>query len=331
MNKNLVLLSYGAESEYRRAIFCVFSFLSWCEPDKKNTHIIIYTDKTEFFESYLEGINVEYILLTPGLMQKMLAGTSYIHRRKVAVINLTFEQFPGDDLIFLDSDTFFTGNASILLNGFDTQESFMHKREYNFKEGLSLFSSFNQGHFPQAFINYIKNREFKINGTSEVFSEDDYSWNSGVLGLSKDFAIYLPDVFKLTDEFYANSDWFISEQLAFSLILQRKTKITATEEFICHYWGKRQKVLIDNLLGKLFVKYKSVNLIDRKEIRSLTRKWKSKVEVDQIMEQAIIALTHGSWRYGIKKSLQAILKNPADTDIYSELMETIKNSRQNLN
>lgn len=324
MNKSLILLSYGPESEYRRAIFCVFSFLAWCKPSVKNTRIIIYTDRTEVFESYLSGLSVEYVLLTPELTEEMLAGSTYIHRKKVSVIDLTFKNYTDSDLLFLDSDTFFTSSGEKMLNGFSSGKSFMHKREYNFTDGLALFSSFNQGEYPKAFINYITGREFMINGKPEVFDVNDYSWNSGVLGLSRDFKVYMPDVFKLTDEFYANSQWFISEQLAFSLILQKRTEIRSADDFVCHYWGKRQKVLLDGLLADLFNRYTAADLKDEQFIQRLTENWKKKVDVDQLMEQSVIALAQGGWKFGIRKCLQAILKSPFDSDIYKEFITTFK-------
>ncbi|RQO69619.1 hypothetical protein DBR43_16230 [Pedobacter sp. KBW06] len=324
LKKNLVLLSYGRISEYQRAIFSILSFYSWSdEADLKKVRTIVYTDDPSFFRKHLSHIEIEYVMLTNELLMEMLGDSDYIHRRKVGVIDLTFKKYPAGHLLFIDSDTFFIGNPAKILNGFSTGTSFMHKREYNFEEGLQFFSAFNQGKYPKAFINYISDRDFVVNGKTERFSKHDYSWNSGVLGLNAAFSACIPDVFKLTDEFYVNSQWFISEQLAFALVLQKTTAIVPTEELVLHYWGKRQKVLMDAFIGDLFPD--QINELKEKSyFRSLTYKLKKNVEDDLVLEQAVLALSQKHWKYGLRKSLQVILRNPVRLTSYKELLSAVK-------
>lgn len=284
---------------------------------------IVYTDDPSFFKQYLSHLEIEYVMLTEELLLEMLGDSDYIHRRKVGVIDLTFKKYPVEQLLFIDSDTFFIGNPTKMLNGFSDGISFMHKREYNFEEGLQHFSAFNQGKYPKAFINYISGRDFVINSRTERFSKYDYSWNSGVLGLNAAFSACIPDVFKLTDEFYANSHWFISEQLAFALILQKTTTIIPTEEIVLHYWGKRQKTLMDAFIVDLFFNQIS-ELKEKSYFRALTYKAKKKVEDDLILEQAVLALAQKYWMYGLRKGLQVILRNPVRLASYKELLSAVK-------
>lgn len=328
-DQNLVFLSYGAESEFRRAIFNILSFYAWsAASDIKRTRIVIYTDQPHFFQLYLDQPNIEYVLMNPELMEEMLGGTLFYHRRKIASIDMTFKKYPQDNVIFIDSDTFFTGDATLLFNGITKDRAFMHQREYTFEQGLGIFKSFNQGEFPQAFITYITDRELIIGGKPERFTKDDYGWNSGVLGLHSSFAEYMPDVFRLNDEFYENSRWFISEQIAFSLILQRRKILQAADEFVLHYWGKRQKVMLDKLLIDLLNRYKLTELKDKTLIKRITTRWKFKVEVDIIQEQATIALSLGSWLYGLKKSAQVLLKDPLNPFLYKELIAAASSKRK---
>lgn len=324
MNKNLVLLSYGRTSEYKRAIFCILSFWSWADQDLNSWRILIYTDQPDFFKPYLLGIEVQYVTLTDALTQEMLAGTSYLHRRKVAVIDMTFKAFPNDSLMFIDSDTFFISEPDALLNGFEQGKSFMHTREYMLKDGLALFSSFNQGQYPEAFLKYISGRTFDIGGVAEKLTETDYSWNSGVLALHKSFSVFMPDVFRLTDEFYANSKWFVSEQLAFALVLQKKTLIRSADHFVLHYWGARQKVLLDTLLNDLFDRKSATELQNLGLIRSLTKKWEKTVKIDLSIEQIDIAYAHKNTMYGIKQSIKLILSMPFYAEVYRSLYKTLK-------
>lgn len=326
INKNLVLLSYGRKSEYKRAIFCILSLWTWGKKYLSDWRIVVYTDQPEFFKPHLEKLDVTYVQLTDELTHEMLAGTTYFHRRKVAVIDMTFKMFPDDALMFIDSDTFFVTEPGCLLNSFEPGKCFMHKREYMLKDGLALFTSFNQGKYPEAFLKYISNRQFEIGGVTEQFTGQDYSWNSGVLALDKSFAAYMPDVFRLTDEFYANSEWFISEQLAFALILQKRTVIRSAEDIVLHYWGAQQKVLLDGLLDNFFENTTAAEFFNETLIRSLTKKWERAVKIDMVIEQINIAYASRNRAYGIKQSVKLVLQMPFRPEVYRSLLTTLKSS-----
>lgn len=326
INKNLVLLSYGKDSEYFRAIFCILSFVSWYEDHLNETRINVYTDNPDFFKQYLSHISIEYILLTPALMTNMLADTTYFHRRKVSVIDMTFKQFPGENLIFIDSDTFFISGYNPLLDNDDPKKSFMHRLEYTLGEALEFFTAFGQEEHPKAFMEYISNRQFHIQGKKEQFGPNDNCWNSGVLGLHNSFAKYLPDVFQLTDDFYANSKWFISEQLAFGLIIQRQSEIQPVESFVVHYWGKRQKELFDLLIEKFLTKTSAKDLANKSFIRVQTKKWNKAFEIDVILQQAEIAISQKDWKTITKKIIKLIFRYPFNEKTYKGLYAALNAS-----
>jgi hypothetical protein len=324
VNKNIVFLSYGNEPEYLRAIFCILSLTSWVSPDELNYNlnrirIIIYTDNFEYFQKRIPELQIQYVQLTPPILKEMVADTGFFHRIKVCVIAQTFNDYPGDDLLFIDTDTFFYNKPEKLLKGFNIGNSFMHMREYPIENGVDIFSAFQQEEYPRAFINYINHEQFNINNQLEKFNAKDYCWNSGVLGLDSEFSNLMPDVLSLTDKFYANSKWFISEQLAFALILQRRGNIEATDELIFHYWGKRQKALMSILITQLFQQNPPSELVNSKTIRSLTKRWKIKITNDVILEKAVISLQQNYWLYGFKKALQVILKDPFNSGMYRQL------------
>lgn len=307
IKKNIVFLSYGSSSEFLRAIYCILSLSSWADLYNGELRLIIYTDQPDFFKTYLGGFNFVYVLLTSEMFLEMDCGKTYIHRRKVAVIDMTFTNYPDDDLIFIDSDTFFTAEPTLFFESLSESNSLMHKEEYKLSEGLELFRSFGQGHFPEAFINHISGREYVINGQSMIFNADDKSYNSGVLGLSKEFRHNMQDVFNLTDDFYEHSKWFISEQLAFSLILQRTTTIITTDKFITHYWGAHQKRLMDKLLTTLITPTGITELTDRDLMRKSVKKMQHLVDCDLISEQLEIALDQRDYKYAAKKRIQLFL------------------------
>jgi len=321
---NIVYLSYGNEAEHRRALFAILSADAWYNGRPEALRVILYTDQPHFFQPYLGNVNIEYYTLTPDILHEMLDGTGYVHRRKVSVIQLTAQRYPQENLIFIDSDTFFIASAEVLFSGMSAGYSLMHKLEYNIGDGLAMFTAFNQAEHPKAFVDYISKNSFTVNGTEEVFGEADYCWNSGVLGLPVDFYKYLPDVMVMTDLFHSNSQWFISEQLAFSFILQRKTSIKATDDVILHYWGKRQKVLLDAYLNELLNSQSIDKLKDKSYIKSLTANWKNAVDNDLIIEQAVISIASKAWYSAFKKVVKLTLKNPFNFKLYLDIRNELK-------
>lgn len=310
IEKNIIYLSYGNEREYNRTVFSIMSFFSWCNIDLAGVRITIYTDKPSYFDTYLAEFDVEYFFLTKELLATMLNGTGFIHRIKVAVIDLTFKKFPQQHVIFLDSDTFFLRNPFRLINDFSTNKSFMHLREYKLVEAVQRFGVFNQAEYPLAFNNYIEKHEFLILDRIERFTLQDYSWNSGVLGLNSSFSKYMNSVLRLTDEFYANSQWFISEQLAFSLVLQKTTEVRPCDDLIVHYWGLRQKRLMDGLIAAFLSNHSAKDLLKKKSIKKQTKKWLKMIEVDIILDQALISISTASYYHGLKQVIKLGLKNP---------------------
>jgi hypothetical protein len=324
VNKNIVFLSYGNEPEYLRAIFCILSLSSWVSPgtfsqEYSRIRIIIYTDNPTYFQQRLPELKIEYSTLTPDILDEMVGDTGFFHRRKVCVIDQTFKKYSNQDLLFIDTDTFFYTKPDKLLQQFNIGNSFMHMREYAIEKGVDVFSAFKQQEYPLAFINYIINNTFIVNNKIESFSPKSYCWNSGVLGLDSNFSKLLPDVLNLTDQFYANSKWFISEQLAFALVLQKRGTVHATDDLIYHYWGKRQKAIMSKLIEQLFQQKSPSELINSRTIRRLTRRWKTMIANDLILEQAVISLEQNYWLYGIKKALQVILKDPFNSGMYRQL------------
>nr|WP_121273055.1 hypothetical protein [Pedobacter schmidteae] len=324
INKNLVYLSYGNDAEYRRTVFSILSFCAWCGDCLNTTRIVVYTDALIFFDAYLKDIEVEYVFLSEEQLKEMSGPDDFIHRRKVAVINFTFEKYPDLDQLFIDSDTFFISPASILFKPQHKQESFMHIREYRIEEAPTIFGVFNQQNFPMSFIDYIEQRDFEVGGKNIHFTQQYYSWNSGVLGLSKYFFAYMPDVIRLTDLFFSGSKWFVSEQLAFSFVLQDVTEIKPSGHLIMHYWGRRQKMLMDNLLIHDLAESNAGRLNSLTGIRSMTLSWKKKIENDLILEQLEIARRSGSWYYGGKKIIQFLLSNGFNMNSYKELLKSLK-------
>ena len=308
--KSIVLLSYGGETEYRRAIFCIFSLNAWGGHHIKENNVMIYTDNAIYFTRYLSEFPVELIDLNKEDLESMMGEFSFIHRIKVSVISLTFKKFPGQDLLFLDSDMFFTKYPSFISKSFTPGNCYMHKREYSIKESVDIFTAYDQPHFPLAFIAYISSRDFSIGLTRQKFSENNYSWNSGVIGVAQDFSVYMSDVLRLTDDFYEHTKWFISEQLAFSFVLQSTSKINPTNEVVLHYCSAAEKKIMDQQLLLVFHDSNVAHLKRSKFMQGLIADAERKLKINLVYSEAILAFSKRNWYYGLKKNVQLLFMKP---------------------
>lgn len=319
--KNLIILSYGREIEYKRAILAILSFWAWYSGKRSEVRTIIYTDNPQAFAPYLADLQVEYQLLTPAKIQLLKGEHNYLHRLKAVIIEEFFANHPSDDLLFVDSDTFFISDPHQLLQSFSVGKSYMHLLEYSFEDCVKRYASYNKEELPLSFIRLIESRTFEVQNKEERFNRQQYIWNSGVLGLTKETSALMQDVLYLIDEFYSNTSWIISEQLAFSLILQTKTELLPSDKYVFHYWGQRQKVLVDSMLTKILTSdFISLGLADKLNFfKEFTIKKQEVIRIDKIKEHSINAFSTNRILSGFKHALNAAVQSPLDVQFMKEL------------
>lgn len=308
--KNFVVLSYGRKSEYHRALFAIFSFWSWYSGRPDTVQTILYTDAPEFFEPYLRGLPVVYVPLTPERLADMCGPDHYVHRVKVTLVEEAFRSYPKHDILYSDTDAFFVRDPASLLQEFTPGVSFLHQPEYLLSEAVAVFASYGQAQFPSRFLELLQSKTFLIAGKQVQLLTNQPAWNSGVIGLSNAAAPLLPDIGALTDELYAYSRWFTTEQLAFTLVLQHQTTLLPCDQYVFHYWGKRQKVFVDGLLRALLTEgFRQSGLSDKLErVKHLTQLWQNRIELDRLQEGSIYAFNNQQVKAGLKYTLKALLK-----------------------
>lgn len=326
--KNIVLLCYGQKIEYRRAIFAILSFLAWSKKDKNDHRIICYTDNPVYMGRFLEGIAVEFVNLTPTYMQDMLGGSSYIHRRKICVLQDVYQRYPGHDLIFLDSDTFFIADPYIFMEQLQPGVALMHEREYTIDEAPENYRRYmskrlvNAERYPLAFIKLIENLNFDYSGKTISFTKTQYVWNSGVLGILAEDLFVLDSVLRLSDLFFAETEWFISEQLAFGLILQDKVTLQESSRFVNHYYLNKKRV--DPIINE-FLNGSSIDLPHPKKLDSVRNLTKAVDELIKFDNLASISL--GAFRRkNIKKGFLFAFKALGNVPVHPILLSYVKAS-----
>jgi len=316
--KILVTQSFGRESEYKRAILAVLSFWALYSGSKQDVQVLIFTDQPKYFAEYFAGLSVEYIPLTPKKITSMRGEIDFIHRMKIALIEEAFQRYPAADMLYVDSDTIFVKDPKNLLDNIHSDNSFMHLIELEFDEykKFALQGVGEANHLP--FIELLEKKTFLTSKGEEVFHSLT-GWNAGVMGLPAKVADFLPDVYKLTDEFYTIAPLNGSEQAAFSYILQTRTNLRDCEEYVYHYWGVFKKQVIDTILPRVINKTLEKLPISQRllEVERLT---KYVPLVIKTHEEALHALNNNKFKEGFKSAIKAMRMSPVNKSFLRHLL-----------
>ncbi len=327
-----VILAYGKETELWRATFAVLSFYAWLDGDRADAQTVVFTDRPEFFAPFFEELPVSYSLLTPARLAEMRGPDQYIHRVKLAVVAQAFEDYPGENVLFCDSDTFFVSDAAPLLRRLRADVSFLHLREFTFADAVGIYAGFtpaNQDEYPRRFISLIESRTFRVGSEEQQFHKTQFMWNSGVLGLHHEVAGLMPEICALNDAFYQGTAWLTSEQIAFSLALPVKTQLLPSDQYVFHYWGRQQKQLMDELLHHLSSsQFRALALPKRlATAKDLTASWRRKVQGHLAREGALYSLANGQVKAGVKCAVKALIAEPFDVAFAKDLVTAFRKGR----
>jgi len=306
---DLIVQSFGKKTEYRRAVLTILSFYEHIGEARKT---LVFTDNPEWFSAYLEGLDVKYIQLTADKIKSMRGEIDFLHRMKIAMIEETFALTDGN-ILYADSDGFFTGDIKHLTDLLSPEQSFMHLKEYNFEFLLDMALPAEETF--RAFLALIENTSFKLaNGKPITITPWHASWNAGVMFFHSSHVRFIPDVFTLTDQFFPLTRNHASEQYAFSIILQDNTRLKPCEEINYHYWYRLKKNVIDQFLEKNL--YRA--FADRPLQNKVTTIMQWTKELPELLskqkwiltDNAIQAFNRNMFLEGYKWAIKAILKNP---------------------
>ena len=322
MVTNLAVQSFGREYEYRRAILTVLSFYVYTSAPVMQTRVILFTDRPEYFKPFFGGLPIEYVLLTEDKIKKMRGGINFLHRMKIALIEEALEKTE-DALIYTDSDSFFIGDPLPLVKQLSPKKSFIHLWEYEMESMRE--AELPAGQTARAFVRLIESSVFELADGSEVrYPLNSSSWNAGSMMLHPYHLQFIPDVYKLTDQFYPPTLSHASEQYAFSLILQQRTEIAPCDSVIYHYWYRTKKQIIDLFLAeRLTANWAEKTLAQKlKEVKGWCKKMPDHFthHVLTIKDNAIQLFNKHQYLNGYKYALKAVCKNPLDVHFLRDVL-----------
>ncbi|WP_125077727.1 hypothetical protein [Rufibacter latericius] len=281
--------------------------------------MIIYTDNPDYFKPYLADFEVSYVHVPLSEIEESTKKSGLIYRFKISVIDKTYQQYPEDDVLYIDTDTFFITNPQNLLDKLVPGQSFMHLREQTFEEMVSVYKWLNTEtldaqEFPRSFLNLIESKTFKVGTQQEQFNRLQHVWNAGVIGMPRTMKKFIPDVFALSDEFFLKTKWRISEQLAFTVVLNAASKIQPSGEVINHYWHYKDRV--DPRLNELFTHdFRKLNTNRRLiAVRRVTQKLDKLIYHEQMMTNTKNYLREKDYKNGVKFAFKALKGMPLNDD-----------------
>ena len=324
----LLLLAYGRSTEYYRAIFAALSCWAW-QPHP-TVAATIFTDQPAFFEPFLAGLPVTYNYLSESHLAELKGPLQFVHRAKAQLIAQAFLDYPTDELLYVDSDTFFRAAPTALLRQLAQGTAFMHQPEYRLAEAGAIHAGFGQAGYPAKLLALLASRSFQLGGQPVRYHAGQWSWNSGVLGLPRPLAPLLPDILTLVDELYAGTGWFLSEQLAFSLALQASGPLQACDQLVHHYWGQPQKQLMDNQLPALLTPGFAAQPLAQRlgQVRQLVPRLRRQLQLNQAREGALYAFGQGQVLAGLKCAARALLSAPLNARFARELLLVLRRRAQ---
>ncbi len=226
-----VYQAYGLKEILEQTLFSVVSLFKILPQDSPHK-AMIYTDQPDYFKSFCKSFEsrIEIVHQPMEQFQRWRGAIDFVHRVKLEVLRDAGKRFNGP-LIYLDGDTYFLKDPSCFDQKINDENSLMHIAEAQLNEGRDPLT--------KKICKFAKKNQFELNGKLVPLRPQSTMWNAGVIGISHDNKKLLDDMIELTDKMFVVYPKHVIEQLAVSVILDWKTKLHATDDFIYHYWNQK--------------------------------------------------------------------------------------------
>ncbi len=218
---NLVYCTYGGKPYTQEAVFSILSAIRCERGEQQDWRLVIYTDEPSAFTLFDPIIEP----LTAQRLEEWAGPASFGYRMKIFALWHALQNYGPSVLV--DSDTYFLKPAERLFDRIGVGNSIMHLREGRLRQ----FSS----NLDLLFKNLCAT-PFEVSGQSYEFTPDWLMWNAGVVGMSPMDEHLLETVVSLTDAIHQRTPSMLSEQIAFTKVLESATRLSDVEDIIYHYW-----------------------------------------------------------------------------------------------
>lgn len=224
---HLLFVTFGKnEKNHAQAYFCIYSFLA---QNANLSSLNIITDHPQWYKSIEKHVNV--IEVSPQILNEWKGSHDYMWRIKIKAIEKILFKYPGEPVLYLDTDTFlyndFYGLSEVAKNG----QAAMHENEGKLKNRSEKSM--------RMMTNAFSKKSFS--GFDKLEEQD--MWNAGVILIpNTKKGEDIQQVLQLCDEMCKQNvrPYFI-EQFCFSVVLKKFYGLTAASPYIAHYWSNRNE------------------------------------------------------------------------------------------
>ena len=242
---NLLQLTFGDNTDnHQQAVFAALSFMR----DPHIRRVLVVTDRPDFYR-WLSGTArnapsiddgggdasgkpgmapVETLPITAETLTAWQGPQQFFWRIKIQAVAMAVRQYPGQHLLYVDSDTFLAGSLADMVRQLDAGAAYMHC----FEDCLGDRNSRTLTRTRRALAGRTL-EGITLSGRHEM-------WNAGVIGLPASTAAErVAQALQLCDAMCATDcPRRLIEQFAFSLALQQGT-LHPCQDVIGHYWGNK--------------------------------------------------------------------------------------------
>ena len=220
---DLLLMSFGSRLDnHYQAAFSILSFLA--RPGIER--VFVATDAPRFYAQF--GTRIEILPIDEALMSQWRGDSGFFWRIKIKAIERVVG-ISGNDLLYVDSDTFLAGDLTALSSVLASGATVMHRLESRLSQRASSTE--------KAMWAVLRGKTFG----GITIDDQTEMWNAGVIGLPAASAgDDIERTLALCDALCATPcTRRLIEQFSFSLALATGGRLTPCDDAIIHYWGNK--------------------------------------------------------------------------------------------
>lgn len=234
---NIVYFVFGSKINYYQQV--IFSICTALINKEESDRIIIIAEEPTFFKVVEEFVTI--IPINNDVINEWKGDYSYFFRVKIKALELIANEYPNQDILYLDGDTFIYKPLSVIKEDLNKGLNILHLNE----GPLSTLPTKSE----KKLWGSLKNKKFG----DILIDEKTCMWNSGVIGISTKHFQTISLALQICDEMcLANVEYFTKEQLAFSIAGACYTEVKPADHVIGHYWGNKEEwdVIISDWMKK---------------------------------------------------------------------------------
>lgn len=222
---NLLYLVFG--SNINNHFQAHFSILSFLQHRTELGNITVVTDAPEFYQHLAEHVTL--LPVDEPTLRDWKGEFDFFWRIKIKALELVAARFPGQPILYLDSDTFLHGSFAGLRDALARGNAFLHEPEGRLSELGSKTEKL-----------MWRQTGGKTFGGVQLQAQHTM-WNAGVVGIPAQQA---PEAIALAlricdDLSRQQVTPRLIEQFALSVALQETYPLQAARPYIGHYWSNK--------------------------------------------------------------------------------------------